>query len=243
MGKQHLHLLFRLLFGLVYFPFSACDTTINTDEAEIADAVVVSSSSDASTKAYTVDTATSIINWIGAKMTGRHNGVFRILDGEVHMTDSLLAGAKVVIDVASIKSTDKTIDAESNLKLTTELRSPDFFDVTQYPTAAFEFTSASRINAAKEENTADATGREATYRKLRIQDPTHRITGNLTIKGETKSITFPARITLDTLLRVRANFNIDRTKWGLVYRSDKSLGDKTIHPEVNIGIDLVAKPE
>jgi polyisoprenoid-binding protein YceI len=241
MGKRHLHLLFRLLFGFVLL--SSCDTTIATDEAEIADAVEKQENGTAPTNTYTVDTARSEVSWIGAKLTGRHNGIFRILSGELYMADGLLIGGKIMMDVANTRSIDKSINEESNKKLTTHLRSADFFDVEKYPTAAFEMTSISRIDTTAEKEAAPASDRKTTYSELRVKDPTHRITGNLTIKGETKSVTFPARVTLDTLLRAKANFNIDRTQWGLVYRSDKSLGDKTIHPDVNIGIDLVAKPE
>lgn len=238
MGKRHLHPLLQLIPGILLLALSACDTTINTDEAVISEAVAKQNHTRP-TSTYVVDTAKSELTWIGAKMTGRHNGIFRIKNGELHMREGLLTGGNIVMDVATTRSDDKTIDAESNKKLTTHLRSPDFFDAERYPTAEFEMTSITRIDTTRE--TGEKPGSNATYSEFRIKDPTHRITGNLTIKGETKSVTFPARVTLDTLLRAKANFNIDRTKWGLVYRSDKSLGDKTIHPEVNIGIDLVAK--
>ena len=225
---------------MLLFTFSACDTTIATDEAVISEAV--EKKNDARpTDTYAVDTAKSQVSWIGAKMTGRHNGIFRIQSGELHMREGLLIGGEFVMDVANTRSEDKTIDEANNKKLTTHLRSADFFDVERYPTAAFEMTSITRIDSTKEKAAAP-NAKKTTYSELRVKDPTHHVTGNLTIKGETKSVTFPARVTLDTLLRAKANFNIDRTKWGLVYRSDNSLGDKTIYPEVNIGIDLVAKP-
>lgn len=240
MGKLHLHLLFRLLTGSLFLAFSACDTTIKTDDAIISEAVEKTDSS-MPTHTYVVDTTKSEVTWIGAKMTGRHNGIFRIQSGELHMREGMLVGGDFIMDVANTRSADKTIDEANNKKLTTHLRSADFFDVEKHPTAAFELTNVSRIDSIREK--AAAPDAKATYSELRIKDPTHRITGNLTIKGETKSVTFPARVTLDSLLRAKANFNIDRTQWGLVYQSDKSLGDKTIYPEVNIGIDLVAKPE
>ncbi|GAA4434842.1 YceI family protein [Pontibacter saemangeumensis] len=243
MGKPHLHPLSRLLLGLLLLLAAACDTTIKTDEAVIADAVV-NKKTPAPTDIFVVDTARSEITWIGSKVTGRHNGVFRLKSGELYMSNGLLTGGNFVMDVANTVSADKTIDAESNQKLTTHLRSADFFDVEKYPTAAFEMVGIARLDSTGDKaRDEEAKAPAALGDDLRIKNPTHRITGNLTIKGETKSVSFPARVTLDTLLRAKANFNIDRTKWGLVYRSDKSLGNKTIYPEVNIGIDLVAKPE
>ncbi|MCJ8165446.1 YceI family protein [Pontibacter sp. E15-1] len=232
----------RLLFGVMLLLLAACDTTINTDEAVIADAVEKKDLADP-THIYKVDTTKSEVTWIGSKMTGRHNGVFRIKSGELYMDNGLLTGGKFVMDVANTASMDKSIDAESNRKLTTHLRSADFFDVERFPTATFEMTGIARIDSTGEQAAANAAKPAATYGEFRLKNPTHRITGNLTIKGQTKSVSFPARVTMDSLLHAKANFNIDRTQWGLVYRSDRSLGDKTIYPEVNIGIDLVAKPE
>lgn len=239
MPKLYSRPLFLLNAGFLLLTFSACDTTINTDDAIISEAVE-KKNVEMPTDTFVVDTAKSEVTWIGAKMTGRHNGRFQIQSGELHMREGLLIGGEFVMDVANTHSDDKTIDEANNKKLTTHLRSADFFDVERFPTAAFEMTSIARIDSTKEKEAAP--GAKTKYSELRIKDPTHHVTGNLTIKGETKSVTFPARVTLDSLLRAKANFNIDRTKWGLVYRSDNSLGDKTIYPEVNIGIDLVAKP-
>jgi len=241
MGKLPLHPLSGLLLGLMLLLTTACDTTIDTDEAVISDAVAKKEVT-APTRTFEVDTAKSEVTWIGSKMTGRHNGVFKIKSGMLYMSNGLLTGGEFVMDVATTASDDKTIDAESNKKLTTHLRSADFFDVERYPTAAFELTGIARIDSTSKQVVTTQTETSSISDQLRVKNPTHRITGNLTIKGETKSISFPARVTMDTLLRAKANFNIDRTKWGLVYRSDKSLGDKTIYPEVNIGINLVAKP-
>lgn len=222
---------------------AACDTTVDTDEAVIAEAVQ-KKEEPVPTDIFVVDTAQSKVTWIGAKMTGRHNGVFPVKSGELYMSDGLLTGGSFVLDVASTVSADKTIDAESNQKLTTHLRSADFFDVEKYPIALFELVGIARLDSTGDKaRAAQAKTEPVLGDELRVKDPTHRITGNLTIKGETKSVSFPARVTLDTLLRAKANFNIDRTRWGLVYRSDRSLGDKTIYPEVNIGIDLVARQE
>ena len=76
---------------------------------------------------------------------------------------------------------------------------------------------------------------------LVMKDATHTITGNLTLKGITKSITFPAKVNVaDNKITADANFNIDRTQWNIVYGNDESLGDKFIRPEVNLQVHLVA---
>ncbi|TPE45320.1 YceI family protein [Pontibacter mangrovi] len=227
-----------LLLALPLLMLCACDTTVQTDEAEIGEAVVKKTTLTP-TDTFALDTAQSKVTWIGAKMTGRHNGLIDIQTGELYMTDSLITGGKVVLSMTTVRSADKTIDEASNKKLTNHLRSDDFFDTERYPTAVFELTGIAPYDSS-EAGTSDAV----VYSELRVQHPSHRITGNLTIRNQTKSVAFPARVTLeDSLLRAKANFNIDRTQWGLVYRSDKSLGDQTIRNEVNIGLDLVAKPK
>lgn len=221
--------------------FSACDTSVKSDSAEIGEAI------DKKRKAYPtdtfmVDTAKSELTWIGAKITGRHNGIFKIKTGTLHLSNGLLTDGKILIDMNQMRSDDKTIDSNSNAKLTKHLKSADFFDTEKYPTAVFELTGMAPLDTteAQEEPTNTLTS----DKDLRVQNPTHRITGNLTIKNKTKSISFPAKVTLeDEELKAKANFNIDRTQWDLIYRSDKSLGDQTIHPDVNIGFNIVAKPK
>lgn len=74
-----------------------------------------------------------------------------------------------------------------------------------------------------------------------MKEATHTVTGNLTLKDITKSITFPAKIAMaENQVTADANFNIDRTQWGIVYGNDKSLGDKMIASEVNMQLHLVA---
>ncbi|MBK8329991.1 MAG: YceI family protein [Bacteroidetes bacterium] len=71
---------------------------------------------------------------------------------------------------------------------------------------------------------------------------THTFSGNLTLKDSTKNVTFPAKVTMnDATITAVADFNIDRTQWGLFYGNDKSLGDKFIYPEVKIKLNINAK--
>ena len=215
---------------------AACDTTVNADKAEVG-APVKAQAIVATTEVYAIDTAKSTVAWIGAKLTGRHNGIFKINNGQLTVHNKLLTGGKIEFNMLATRSDDKNLDEANNEKLTTHLRSADFFDVERYPIARFELTSVAPYDSTRHTKPP----LHAPDNNLRVKGATHYLTGNLTIKNKTKGIRFPARITLqDSLLKARANFNIDRTDWDLVYRSDKSLGNQTIHPDVNIDIDLVA---
>jgi polyisoprenoid-binding protein YceI len=228
---------YTLLWALLTLSLFACDTTVKTDEAVVGVAVRAFSPG-VPDQVFKVDTAKSAVTWIGAKVTGRHNGVIKITEATINLHNGKPNGGKTVFDMTTVRSQDKTIDEAGNKKLTKHLRSEDFFDVDNHPTASFVITSVVPYDSTdRQEVTAPAVN----TKQLRIKDPTHKITGNLTIKGITKSISFPAKITLeDSVIRAKANFNIDRTKWKLSYGSDTSLGNKTIYPAVNIGLDLVA---
>lgn len=207
--------------------FTACQNAPEAHQADATEAQAVTT--PATGKTYAVDLAQSHITWIGTKPVGKHNGTFSLKDGSLTATDNNISGGQFTIDMTSIKAIDQ--DEEGNTKLANHLSSDDFFDVQKHPTATFQITSVTPgVNFA---NDADSNLHK---------DATHTITGNLTMKGITKSITFPARLSINpTSLTADANFNIDRTQWGLVYGNDKGLGDKMIHPTVNLGIQLIGK--
>jgi polyisoprenoid-binding protein YceI len=100
--------------------------------------------------------------------------------------------------------------------------------VEKFPSATFEITAVKPYTPAVGE-------------EVELKDATHVVSGNLTLKAVTKNISFPARIRVDDHhLTAMANFNIDRTMWGINYRADKSLQDKLINSQVNIGFHISA---
>jgi polyisoprenoid-binding protein YceI len=79
-------------------------------------------------------------------------------------------------------------------KLTKHLKSADFFDVEKFPTATFKSTSI--------EKAADG----------------HTITGDLTLHGVTKRISFPATVSAtDEKVSANAEFSINRKDFGITY--------------------------
>ncbi|MBK7690530.1 MAG: YceI family protein [Bacteroidetes bacterium] len=170
---------------------------------------------------YNVDKTASTVSFVGSKPVGTHMGDFLLSEGSFTINEGNITAGNFSIDINSMKITDKEIDAESAGKLQGHLLSPDFFDAAKFGTAKFEITSCVAL-------TGDSTA-------------THTIGGNLTLKDSTKNVTFPAKVTLsDKGATATADFNIDRTQWGLFYGNDKSLGDKFIYPEVKIKFNIVA---
>lgn len=204
--------------------FASCQDAPKADEAQVSDAQQVQTASGAE---YKADLAQSKIEWIGTKPVGKHHGTLAVKEGSLTVADNTIKGGKFVIDVKSLRADDQ--DSTGNAKLTGHLLSPDFFDADKFPNADFEIVSVA------------AGVDSAAAKDLVMKDATHTITGNLTLKGVTKSVTFPAKVTMsDASVIADANFNIDRTQWNMAYGNDKSLGDKFIDPKVNLALHLVA---
>lgn len=208
-----------LSIGVLAILATSCQQAPDAAKAETTEKQEAASVDGAT--AYAIDTATSVVSWIGTKPVGKHHGDFKLSDGTLSVENGVVKGGSFVIDINSMKNHDLT-DAESNGRLVGHLKSPDFFDASTFPTAKFEITGVDVLQN-------DTAG-------------THKISGNLTLKDSTKNVTFPAKITVtDNDVKAVANFNIDRTNWGLRYGNDKSLGDKFIRPEVNINLNIEAK--
>lgn len=177
------------------------------------------------TISFKVDTAASVIEWQGEKPTRKHTGTIKIKEGTFKANDSAIESGSFVIDMASIEVTDLEGDdkasLENHLKGTVEGKEGDFFNTTEHPLASFEVTGFS-----KEEG------------KTMLQ-------GNLTIKEETKNISFPVDFSEDedSMEFTSENFTIDRTNWNVNYGSKsvfEGLGDKFISDEVQLKVSIKA---
>ncbi len=179
---------------------------------------------------YTVDAATSILNWEATKIVGGHNGTISLTDGSLTIKDGNISSGGFNVNMSTIKVLDIT-DPKMNGDLVGHLSAPDFFDVAKYPTGKFEITKSDVL-------TGDAAGN------------THMISGNLTLKDSVKNISFPAKVAMNNdELTADGEVVINRLQWGIIYNSAtaspadmlKKLGDKAIKDEVKIKISLKAK--
>lgn len=185
----------------------------------------VAQAADAKTGVVTIDPKESKLYWLGKKVTGQHNGTVDVSGGELKVSGDQLTGGKVTIDATTITVLDLK-DPKSNGSLTGHLKSPDFFDVEKHPEATFEVTDVKPIANAK-------TG-----------EPNVSVEGNLTIKGMSHPLSFPALVTWKgKQLSVTAkDVVVDRTLYDIRYGSGKffqGLGDKVIHDNFWIDLKLV----
>lgn len=155
----------------------------------------------------------SSINWVGKKVTGKHQGTINLKSGHFMMDGESIVGGEFVIDMQSITVTDLEA-GKGKEKLEGHLKSSDFFGVDKHPTATLSVKRAAR------------TGN------------TYSVTGDLTIKEITNPITFEITRDGNTMT---ANLVVDRSKFDVRYGSGSffdNLGDKTIYDDFDLEVNL-----
>ena len=219
------------------FVFTGCGEAPKSDNATTADAKSKTDEQqkqEAAASKLTIDVASSKVGWVGSKKLGdKHNGFLGIKSGMLDVKDGALVGGKIALDMDKLTVVDIT-DPKKNGDLVGHLKGEDFFDAKKFPDASFEILKVEKWDANAKRGDLDP--------KFSIADPTHAITGNLMMKGVTKSITFPAKVSLtDTELKAQAKFNIKRFDWNINYGSKESAENKIINNEVNLELDITAK--
>ena len=211
----------------------ACTNAPDAEKAKTSEAKEVSAPSG---EALKVDTAESKIEWVATKVSGYHTGTVNIKNGELNTEDGKVTGGNFVLDMNSIVVSGPPFsDVKSNNKLMGHLKSPDFFEVAAHPIASFVITSVAAFNGTVKDSTDP---RQESISKYRVANPTHTVSGNLTIRGITKNIEFPASIVVgNNSANAIAKFNVDRTQWNIVYPGKP---DDLIRNEIHLGISLKA---
>ncbi len=155
----------------------------------------------------------STVTWKGYKVTGSHTGTIDLKEGSLLFEEDKLTGGGFTIDMTTLISTD--LEGEDKGKLEGHLKSDDFFGVESHPTAKLVFTDVK------------ASGKNS-----------YEVTGNLTIKGTTKSVTLDVSIYGS---KATATMKVDRSQFNVKYGSGsffENLGDKTIYDEFDLVVDL-----
>ena len=151
-----------------------------------------------------VKTSESIVKWEGTKIGGSHNGEIKIEKGFFEFKGDKIIGGEIIMDMNSITVTDIE-DAGYNQKLVGHLKSDDFFGVEKFSSSKFVVS-------------------KATIFKNGIAT----VTGMLTIKGKTESLSFDVYKKDNELT---AQLKVDRSKYDVRYGSNSffdNLGDKAI---------------
>jgi polyisoprenoid-binding protein YceI len=209
--------------ALVGLMATGCSNAPEGDSATISDKQDVGASEG---KQYNVNSDESKIRFIGYGVGKNHPGTFKIVSGKIVVENNEITGGEFMIDIQSLYI-EEAGDMFQN-KLKPHLLSADFFDAENYGTAKFEITGTSPYERSNSDSSI-------------VAGANLNISGNLTLKNETKNVTFPAMVNFSEKgVESDADFNIDRSQWKMVYGNDKSLGDKFISERVNIELHLKA---
>lgn len=181
--------------------------------------------------AYAIDTATTTVQWRATHKGGfaPRFGTIKVTDGTLNVENGTITGGNFDVNLNTL-ITDPSSVTEADKKssdLDGHLKSPDFFDVAKHPTAKFVITAVTPYDSTKE--------------KSLLAGATNLISGNLTLKDSTLNITFPAQVTVgENDVTANAKFVIDRTAWGINYKTEGSPENWAISKDVEIGFSLKA---
>lgn len=170
------------------------------------------------------------IAWTGSKTliaNYEDNGVVDLKEGYLIESDGAVVGGRFVVDMETIAAVS-TGRGDGEDMLSNHLKSDDFFNVALYP--------ESMLVIANVEERSD----------LVAENSTHLVTGDLTIKDVTNTISFPANIIRNEngQWEVNTRFDIDRTEWGIQYGSGSffdNLGDNVIDDMITFSVRLVSE--
>lgn len=158
-----------------------------------------------------LDTSKSQLEWVGTKITGKHNGTVGIKKADLKIKDGEIQSGYILADISKIKVTD--LNGTTADKFIGHIQGPDFFEVAKYPTAKFKIDKV-----------------ENGY-----------LIGELTIKGKThpEKVKYMRKdnVYQGSLVFNRTKYDMVYGSGSFF----KGLGDKVIHDDVELGFKLVLK--
>ena len=189
---------------------TACNPASDKPKAVTGNAAPASSPANAAGEKYRITPAASKIEFVASKVTRSHHGSFENFSGEVNYAGSPeRSRVSINIEMNSVKTDEPD--------LTKHLQTPDFFDVAKIPQSTFVSTE---IKPGGDKGA------------------THTVTGNLTLHGVTKSISFPATIGVASdAITVESSFAINRKDFGINYAG---MADNLIRDEVVLTLHVRA---
>lgn len=172
-----------------------------------------------------IDTEKSVVKWSGSYSFdfGGHEGTVKIKEGGLIKTNDKISGGQFVIDMNTIVNTD-----DYSQDLIDHLKSDDFFDVENHPTAKLV------INKVKYHDPNNTKFSKQVY---------IRIDADLIIKGIKQPIMFEAEMNPEQT-NILAKLKIDRTLWNVSFKSKSisaSIKDGIISDAIEFRISLHLK--
>jgi rhodanese-related sulfurtransferase len=174
---------------------------------------------------FSVDVEASVVEWAGRNPNTTHFGTVPLTRGDLAVRDGVLSG-EFEVDLTRIENESL---AGNDLKpvLIAHLESDDFFFAKLFPKAAFTLSEGVPVEGAT------------------ATSPNYDVRGRLALRGVTADLDFPATLNRrdDGALVAEAHFDIDRTRWNIVYGSARffdHLGMHLVFDLISFRIRLVA---
>ncbi|HSU75406.1 MAG TPA: YceI family protein [Terrabacter sp.] len=167
---------------------------------------------------YTIDPSHTRVGFSARHaMVTKVRGQFDEFEGSAHVDTVNPANSSVSVTIQAASVTTRNEQRDGHLK------TPDFFDIANYPQITFVSTDVERDGAE------------------------WAITGDLTINGVTKSVTIPFEETgsaKDPFGNTRVGFEgdvtIDRTEWNLSFNAALETGGVLVSEKVKLEFDVSA---
>ncbi|MGQ9863439.1 MAG: YceI family protein [Bacteroidia bacterium] len=213
--------MYKFFTAIFVVSFVACTQAPQAPQAITSEAQADSSQATSSKEGQSRYTVTKLnIKWTGTKVTGRHEGIIPVTQATLEVQNGQITNGAFLLSVKDLQVTD--LQGKEKQKLESHLKSEDFLAVDSFPECTLEITRVETISGTPECPSCNA-----------------QITGELSLRGVVKKITFPATITSQPgKVTAQASFNINRFDWNIRYQGRK---DDLIRPEVNIQIYLEAE--
>jgi polyisoprenoid-binding protein YceI len=168
-----------------------------------------------------IDTSRSEVGWAGKSVSDTHTGKVKFSKVNLTFQNGQLSGGNFEVDMASVTVEDIK-DPQGIKDFIGHISTEDFFEVNKYPTATFVITEVKST-----------------------RDQEYLVTGDMTIKGITLPITFPASVTQeDHRYRLSAYVQIDRTAFGIEYGASGKRGsakDWFIYNEFLLTVNVLSE--
>ncbi|MBL7828481.1 MAG: YceI family protein [Saprospiraceae bacterium] len=216
------------LLALSFVVFNSCQNTVEQSQnANTSPDTLIQTAVSKETGSSVYQVVKGEVRWIGKKALGSsHQGTIQVEAGELVISNSNLVSGKITIDMNSLAVTDIQ-DAGERRDLESHLKDADFFEVEKFPKAEFVFDQVV------------TGGNNPNFNAI--------ASGQLTMKGKVNRVNIPVKLDIDqaSLKAESASFLIDRTKWGVNFRSSAlhTVKDKLIEDNVILTFSLEAKKQ
>lgn len=168
---------------------------------------------------YTIDPIHSSIGFVARHaMITKVRGTFDEFDGHLHVEAADPSKSSAKVTIKVASIDTRNADRDAHL------RTNDFFAMDEYPEILFESSSVEPVD-----------------------DTTFRVTGDLTIRGVTRPVTFDLEYNgsaIDPFGNHRVGFEgsvpVNRKDWGITWNAPLELGGVIISDKVTLEFDISA---